>query len=122
MKGEGFKCPLGASHLCSLSFHASGSDTLQFQRNWVVFIMPSSSSFTLLQGNSADVRQEIQGWMNGWMDGSWGGMALNLVQGPALKFTSVFNGKVPHTYIHTYIYIYIYIYIPAAGEHEEIIF
>jgi hypothetical protein len=68
MKGEGFKCPLGASHLCSLSFHASGSDTLQFQRNWVVFIMPSSSSFTLLQGNSGDVRQEIQGWMDEWMD------------------------------------------------------
>jgi len=34
-----------------------------------------------------------------------GGMALNLVQGPALNFSSVFNEKVPHTYIHTYIYI-----------------
>ncbi len=58
--------------------------------------------------------------MDGWMDGSWGGMALNLVQGPALNFSSVFNEKVPHTYIHTYIHIYIY--MPAAGEHEEIIF
>jgi len=48
------------------------------------------------------------GWMIGWMDESWGGMALNLVQGPALNFSSVFNEKVPQ--------IYIYIYI-----HEEII-
>jgi len=66
---KALNAPLGASHLCSLSFHASGSDTLQFQRNWVVFIMPSSSSFTLLQGNSGDVSQETQGWMNGWRDG-----------------------------------------------------
>jgi hypothetical protein len=68
--------------------------------------MPSSSSFTLLQGNSGDVRQEIQGWMNAWMDGwmdeSWGGMALNIVQGPALNFSSVFNEKVPHMYIYIY--------------------
>lgn len=40
--------------------------------------------------------------MYGWMDGSWGGMALNLVQGPALNFSSVFNEKVLQIYIYIY--------------------
>jgi hypothetical protein len=69
MKGEGFKCPLGASHLCSLSFHASGSDTFAVAKE------TGLSSLCLLQAhlhffkaNSGDVRQG-NSRMDGWMDG-----------------------------------------------------
>jgi hypothetical protein len=79
MKGEGFQCPLGASHLCSLSFHASGSDTFAVAKEtgWLSSLCLLQAHLHFFKANSGDVRQEIQGWMNGWMDGSWGGMALN---------------------------------------------